>query len=269
MRPAKAGSDRNALVLGLAVSIGGFFAAFLFSLYPNIWGYLPAQLQIIQFPFRLITYCNLFLLTALLLLMRLRREWFEAVLQKRWAVGAVVGLVSLSLVSHMTKLVHVGATKTQMALVGRVMDPSFEIAPDVYKFYHHYVTPLRWQNLASQSGPIVRGAFKVGRQGSRFGEVVDLDLSLTHDSWVATTAAAFPWNKLELDGRIVPDTALRYFHEGLAVYVPTGRHRLHLTVVPDPAWLVLRRLSFAAMGLGFLALVLGRKRSWLATHFRK
>jgi hypothetical protein len=81
-----------------------------------------------------------------------------------------------------------------------------------------------------------------------FGSARPARVALQEASWVRTNIVAFPWNRIEIDGRGVPDSDIRGDNKtGIVVRVPAGNHRLVIRFVPDTLWEVLRAISLLSL----------------------
>ena len=81
-----------------------------------------------------------------------------------------------------------------------------------------------------------------------FGSAQPAPVALADTSWVRTNIIAFPWNRIEIDGRDVRDSDIRGDNKtGIVVRVPAGNHRLVVQFVPDSAWRVLRVISLLSL----------------------
>jgi hypothetical protein len=81
-----------------------------------------------------------------------------------------------------------------------------------------------------------------------FGTAEPAQVALAEASWVRTNIVVFPWNRIEVDGRDVPDSDIRGDNKtGIALRVPAGNHRLVVQFVPDTAWGVLRVISLLSL----------------------
>jgi hypothetical protein len=82
--------------------------------------------------------------------------------------------------------------------------------------------------------------------GERFGDTGALRLDEPADCWVKSDVVAFPWNRLVLDGRVLPPAQTRETPNYLAARVPAGRHSLGYAFDPPAMWRILRGVSFMA-----------------------
>jgi hypothetical protein len=248
---AKAQSAEPAgAALLLRVSLVLFGAAFLLSVVPGIGWHLPAAVGgLIQFAYRLVTYQNLAIFVALVATLALGAQpaGLPARLQKADTVAWALAL-ALSGVGLTVKLAHAAwALGPASAEAAWAADPSrLGKMPDTYYGERDYVVVDESRMLASESRARLQNVTTVDLPLSNsFGEPGAAPLDEPADRWVRTDVIAFSWNRLVLDGRVLPPAQTRDAPNRLAARVHAGRHTLGYAFDPPLAWRVLRVVSFA------------------------
>ncbi|MBI3542868.1 MAG: hypothetical protein HY075_06305 [Deltaproteobacteria bacterium] len=239
----------------LAPFLAGAAVAFpvlaFFSLSTLPWHFVPKLLQLIQFPYRLISYCNLMLLAILLAALSAGREKLARKPGERTLI-ALVAVATLMFCGFAIKLVHVGATKTSKVAVGAPSDPSEQEVYKDFAFYAHYtlfgLPELKKAEVAASKWV----ELPLGGIGPEYGFIKPVSVSVPNGGWVRTSLAAFTWNKLFVDGKEVAPPALLVHGSRYAVKLAPGEHVLSASIVPDPTWLLLRSISFVTLALGTL-----------------
>jgi hypothetical protein len=215
----------------LLLSVAVFAVALAISSSLTFDALLPMTfLRVIQFPFRLVTYQNLALLTLIVAATWLRRRPAEipgllAILIIAWATAGVA-----------MKLADAVALRDSVP-VQRITDSNFLHPLD-------YADPE-----GTQSPPDLRRIqFKPLFLNVHDGDVTPTPLDIPAQSLVATDLVCFPWNHLVIDGQPLPiESTLAYKGETEAFLVPPGHHVVGYEFDPDPAWLTLKILSKIAL----------------------
>lgn len=284
---------------GFSVAVPIFYSAIMLylSLHPKAFDSLPPVCCVVQFAYRLVSYVNLGLLLVPLLVL----HWLRSRPQPRPATGELASSVllcfvlTLSGVGVAVKLVHAEvATIPETAFVqhwakyGRtythhVGEPhwlkndadrqALVHLPLSYPHYFDYTTPHWLQPLRPSEENAVSMAFlDVEWLGGRFGECHGTWIYRGAPGYMATEIAVFPWNRVLVDGQIVPPEQLRVWKpEKLApwnaahqivVPVPAGVHLVEHRFVPDPTWRRLHRGAWLVLA-GWSCFV----GCWIAAHF--
>jgi hypothetical protein len=257
------------------------------SLWPGAFRFLPRACCMLQFPYRLVSYVNLgLLLVPLFLLYRARAGRGRLRLPLRAGAPAVLLCFVLTLAGAgvAVKLVHSHAATipetfhvAKWARYGRAYTHSvgpprlFKTAEDRERLAHlppsfctyfDYTTPHWLKELPADEEASVPVVF-LGAGG--FGQCGARTVGLARAGHVGTEVAAFPWNRLLVDGREVPAGRLRAWrparlapwNEALQVVVPVpaGVHVLEHRFVPERTWQRLHRVAWPvllawALGVG-------------------
>lgn len=260
----------------LALSLALFVGLLLLSVTPSLGQLLPTGVAgTVQFAYRLVTYQNLTLLSALVAALMLRRaaehersaaaaasepssggtarglgpaDWVPLV------IAAVLGVAALGV-----KLSHAA---TGVVPVGQIAGaPDFNDEDAMLKFPRSY---YGWGDYvvldpARQFPPATRlaRAGLVPQSGPEYGRPAPITAEVPQEVWAATTILAFPWNRVVLDGVVLSESETKTTPDYLAVRVPAGRHTIGYAFAPAPGWSALRNVSlvvFAAWGVVMLLL---------------
>jgi hypothetical protein len=212
----------------------------------------------IQFAYRAVTYQNLSLLLGVfLLLISLRGSAISyptGVLERPVFRGIAAACILLSLYGVTVKWPHIRASRTSYKDNGAYLLPgaaerqSLIAYPSQYFPFSAYATPDLFIPLtAEEAGSAVPVTFAFNSRDD-FGAAQPARVALAEDSWVRTNIIAFPWNRIEIDGRDVLDSDVRGDNKtGIALRVPAGNHILVFQFVPDAIWGVLRVISLLSL----------------------
>ena len=246
-RVRRAASDRIGLWL-MGVSWGIFLVAFLLSVCPAPWNWLPRLLRSVQYGYRLVTYQNLALLTAMagaLLAMPVESRknppagsrWTELAL---WLVATGGMAVMLS---HVLTIQRSPRPDTRR----QISHPdNYVYAPS--SFYGWAAYSILGAN-AETNQPVRTVHLFVGT-GEHFGQVSPTKFELESPTNVCLQVQPFPWNKLYLDGQPLDESRARTRPAGYAVQLAAGTHGVSYLWQPDVAWVWLDLLSKFATLLG-------------------
>lgn len=264
-------------------------ASLYFSLRPKDFDYLPRICLAVQFVYRLVTYVNLgLLLVPLFLLLWLRSRSLSSAITGELASPVLLCFVlTLAGTGVAVKLVHAQvATIPEIGYVqywakhGRTFThhvgkphwlkndtdrQALVHLPLSYPHYFDYTTPRWLRPVTPSEEPAVQMAFLgVDWQGGRFGECRATVIHRDAPGLAATEVAAFPWNRIFLDGQEVPPEQLRAWKPDklapwnganqIVVPVPAGTHSLEHRFVPDRIWLCLHRGAWLVL-LGWIGVV--------------
>ena len=237
---------------------------------PEIGWHLPAAVGgLIQFAYRLVTYQNLAIFVALVAALAIggRPAALSPRLQKADAIAWAAAL-ALSGVGLTAKLAHAAwALGPATAEATWAADSSLLARmPDTYYGERDYVVVDESRMLANEPRAQLQNVTTVALPlGDRFGEAGAVQLDEPADRWVRTDVIAFSWNRLVLDGRVLPPAETRDAPNRLAARVPAGRHTLGYAFNPPAAWRVLRVVSFATAivwATGVVILIAGMAAAW-------
>jgi hypothetical protein len=215
---------------------------------------LPTRfLSMMQFSYRLVTYADLTLfLAAILLLAALKKQQSET---ERPLVICLIGCLVLMVVGVIIKFSHVAAIAVAFVTpgVGFVDEGVFlnRLPPSYYGAEAYAVA----EGFAGASPtPPSAVVFKAGA-GADFGNVPSESVAPFQGSTVATNIEAFPWNRLYLDGVAVPvDKVHTVNGVNLSLTIPMGATSLSYKFEPDAAYTGLRVLSGTVLFLWICAL---------------
>jgi len=228
------------------------------SLSPDSYHYLPSIFEMIQFAYRAVTYQNLSLLFGVfLLLMTLPADSSVSsigVLERPVSRGIAAACILLSLYGVTVKWPHIRASRTNYRDNGAYLLPgtaereSLIAYPSQYLQFADYATPDLFIPLTAEEAVSAVPVKFTFDSKVDFGAARPAPVALAEASWVRTNIMAFPWNRIEIDGRGVPDSDIRGDNmTGIVVRVPAGNHRLVLRFVPDTLWEVLRVISLLSL----------------------
>lgn len=220
----------------LALCSAALFAGVTFcSLSKTAWIVLPKFLSIVQFSYRLVTYCDLLLLLTVLFLLAAMKD-FQAGMRTVLVVCLV--LMTGGVIVKFTHAAAIAATDTFPATSTQM--PSSFYGAAGYAVLHGFGGQL----------PVAPKAVVVLKTGTAadFGEVSSQSISLDRATTAATNVQSFPWNRLTLNGQDVPVEQTYVVPAGLlAINLPAGTSAAGYRFVPDPIYSALRMLAGLAL----------------------
>ena len=230
------------------------------SLSLDSYHYLPSIFAMIQFAYRAVTYQNLALLLGIfLLLMLLRnssREISTVVMRSRFFQLAALLCVVISAYGVAIKRNHIRAARTDRGEKTSLLIPKAEERqallglPPQYYGIADYTTPALFMPLTPEEKKASKPAPFVFDSNNDFGNSTPLKIELADAAWIRTNIHAFPWNRISMDGELVPQSDVRAYGEmGIAVHASKGVHYLTFEFKPDRTWQVLRVASLLTLML--------------------
>jgi hypothetical protein len=268
----------------LALILAGF--CFLLSVHPGRPPWLLPFFDILQFPYRLVTYINLGLLTALFAWVAMI-DWSKV--EQRplfaWRTAGLTMVLTVAIMALILKLVHAEAIRMDAAALATVWGrpARSRLFPEAESNW--YPSPVGTANRTYELPNTECGEFDfvVTREmtavpppgfdrqqwvnfpigtGTEFGITKPFDLDLPESALVVTNIQAFPWNRLEVDGasvdavNLMPVRSFNYVEsvhaEFVAVPLTAGHHLLKYDFRPPLIWLVLNLISWIGLGLWLL-----------------
>jgi hypothetical protein len=265
----------------LAMSLLLFGLTLCVSIAPQLSALFGGLFDIMQFPYRLTAYVNLAALAGAIALIGLI-DWDLA--RSRGSLGglSVVVAVALTLASSnlVQKLVHAAAvrmpssaetTRSYGRLVGipvrsggqwapaaaRLSENLTDLPGSFYGDIQYRVVRGLVQPASDDLNQVTKVSLAVESTGSLIGQTLPILVKLDRPSLVVTNVQPFPWNRLILDGAIVPAeqvfavpvvaTDERRADVLEALKLDSGKHELRYAFMPDPIWGVLYTLSWIVL----------------------
>jgi hypothetical protein len=238
----------------IAVSSLVLFIVVMYCSITRIWDSLPQFFSIVQFSYRLVTYCDLLLLFAALLLFKALKQFRAEI--KTGTIVCLVGCFAVMADGVILKFTHAAAIENPATLPGAGLSHErkslTQLPGTFYGVANYVVSNGSAGKLPLLAYPLVQ--FKPGVDRD-FGVVKGTEsISLNQPSTVATNVQSFPWNGLTLDGEDVPpDKIYSANSEVLAMNMNAGKNVVGYKFSPDPVYSGLRILSALAL-LGWIAL---------------
>jgi hypothetical protein len=225
------------------------------------FGFLAPYVQLV---YRLVSFCNLALLIALLAAGTLaaRRDRYL----RHWggtsfvlAVCLIVAAAGVGIKLSHAKAVEANGTTMAYTYGGARASLITVGSPDLARAYAtlKFFRALTGEEV--RDAPAV--AFPVGTEGSNFASVGTVQVKVSKAGWVRTNATAFPWTKVTLNGEKLAANQLGRHGHLLAVQVPPGTSTLGLAWQSDPIWSILRGYSMWTFGLAMFITAI-----WIAAN---
>jgi hypothetical protein len=236
-------------------AFAGFALVCVASLSEWFWVPIPNSLKFIQFAYRLVTYADLFLLLAVLLLLAGMRR--IAVSPDRPLIAALAVCLTLSTASVAVKLLHAHGAEEPNVLAGSEWPDTnrdaLRMMPPTFYGVNGYAVKSGAHGILADNTTLSPASFPIGIQ-QHFGEVLPVPV-LSNFGLIRTNVQIFPWNRVVWNGREIPfeETST---NQDLITIVSTkpGAGTLEYVLRPDPIWVALRFLSFWTALLWVIAL---------------
>jgi hypothetical protein len=217
------------------IAAGVLSVAFAFSVDSSLAAKVPPPLSSAQFACRLVTYCNLAILTLVLSVLVLVKR------RPRLVVSYICfGTLGVALAGLTIKYIHISAVMNHAS--------SWQTEKEVLRLPGEFYglgdfSVIRTVPELETARPILPVTFAPS-EGKQFGEVTEaVEVSVDRESALATNVVVFPWNQITVDGRVVPKAELRRRGVFFSAVVAPGRHRVKYRFVPDSIWVQFRRVS--------------------------
>jgi len=237
----------KAIIVG---SAGMLVMVFVESICPKTFDWLAGVFNVLQFPYRLVTYINL---SALVIVILLAGCMGRANLNRGQLINICVAFcVAISFSALIQKLVHASAIEGKSTQVNQSI-----WAPRPFRSVSHLnELPTTYYGLGAYT---VKEGFEKGTvsgeihyifqnfnvlEGDRFGQVEPLMVNLTAPTLVITNVQAFPWNQILINGSAqYPYSVIVVGGRG-AVLLPAGNYHLEFATHIDPVWRLFNLLSW-------------------------
>ena len=228
------------------------------SLSPASYHYLPAIAAMIQFAYRAVTYQNFALLLGIILLLiaiqRSRSPHAAGILNHPALSVVAAGCILLSAYGVVLKWPHIRASRSNVGSESSLLIPSeaerreLIDLPLVYYGVYDYTAGDRFVPLTvAEEGKVSEVNFNFDSQDN-FGAALPAEINDAETRWVRTNIQAFPWNRIEIDGREFSKSDVRVYDAvGIVLRIPAGSHRLVFRFVPDRVWEILRPVSLCTL----------------------
>jgi len=226
-----------------------FFGMILFlSTSPGLWATLPASFQVIQYPFRLITYCNFMLFISSVMFLKVLEECriLDTLnIKKILVIPLILGAMGV-LLKDKHALFYLGDGLDHAKKWNTDKTRLIELPAGFYG-YSDYTTPSLLPPLPNELNPI-NIQMPVSDE-KNFGEVQTLSFDVRHDAQVAVDVQAFPWNHILVNGSSPP--VLWTSNDGTQLIFPVtpGHYDVNYSFQPDSTWVALRNISLIVVFL--------------------
>jgi len=222
------------------------------SVSPQIWQFLPHSLCIIQFAYRLISYIDLLLLILIILLLSLLKR-FRLEFENKFKL-CLMAAVILMAQAVLVKFNHAAFTQEKRILTGT---GPFDDRSILVHLPPTFYSPLDYviQDGYAGNAPALPRLNFLAAAGPRFGQVPTVSLNGARS--FETNIQAFPWNKLVINGSLLPQTETYLSTGNTLAFGDFGRgpaNQVAYAFVPDRAYVICRYVSAAALisWIGFL-----------------
>jgi hypothetical protein len=252
-------SSNRPVLLWAAITVAAFVALGIASVWAGLWSHLPFITGIIQFSYRLVTYLDLLLLAAALLLLwilRMSGTGIEGPLKTCLAVCC-----ALALQNALIKYTRAWGIQEYKVVPGTELHADRGQLVDLPIFFYgvtnYSVVDVYGGDLSSDAVRAGYTAALTVDAGPDFGRVPEGHIDFQEPVYAITNILPFPWNHVLVNGREVPFSEMK-LARSLAIPMKAGASTVQYRLAPAPLWLALRRLSFATVliwAMGVLVIV--------------
>jgi len=254
----------------IGVSAVMLIISFTESVCPKTLDGLGGFFNILQFPYRLVTYVNL---SALVIVILLAGSIGRANVNRSQLINISLAFcIAISFSALIEKLVHGASIVQKSTKASRATWvpmplgssshlnelPSTRYTVDDYYLDKGFSTAFSLVHV-----PVIYQPFHV-LEGKRFSQVEAATVNFAAPTLVITNVQPFPWNQIEIDDVSQPISRILIAYRRETVLVPQGIHRLQFVTRIDGVWGFLNSLSWILL-LGWAALwvIFGFKEEWL------
>jgi len=255
--------DRGRVIPAAALCLGAFFATFYLSVSSQAWWFVPRSLHVVQFFYRLVSYCDLLLFILVLLLLSALNK-FRAELESTFRICLTAAVVLMTQ-AVLVKFNHAAYIQEDKIVAGTVLfgdRTALKILPASFYNPRDYVV----QNGYAGVAPALPLLSFLPATGARFGEVPSISLNGLKN--FETNILAFPWNRLVINGKLLPSAETYISANNTLAYGDFGRGAADVgyLFVPDRKYLILRSVSTVVLFIWIGVLVstaLWRRRTMI------
>lgn len=238
----------------------------LISISPPVASLFRLFAPYIQYPYRLVSHCNLALLVGVLASASLvvaqrgyRRYRFHTAL----VLAACLPVAAIGFWIKFQHAAAVGAPTLQppYALGG---DRALLVEKGRAELGVAYHIPGSLPALSEDDArEATRIRLEVAASSDNFGDLLPATFELNETKWVVTNVVVFPWGELLANGNGLDRRDLARVDNFTALRLPAGKHTLSWNWRPDSIWRWLHRISQAVFGFMLVATVLwSGARAW-------
>ena len=242
-----------------------------------LYRYIPI-LDVIQFPYRAVSYIDISVLAAVFGLIMIFKGQFGSNNTRLVIVTLCLTLSFSSLLvklSHAISIMKVATTGQECnnapvdlystsAVLNACYDlnpidrSSFIIIPRI--FYGRAGYTINYPGTRASDSPLVEIDFLVG-DGENFGLAMPKVINFSSPTWIISNISSSPWTVILVDHAPIPTSDMINIGGKLGIKVPAGKHVVDALFSPDGAFLILEKIRtvililWAAMAAGWLLFI--------------
>jgi hypothetical protein len=242
-----------------------------------LYRYIPV-LNIIQFPYRAVSYMDISVLAAVLALIMIFQGQFGS---SNTRLVVVTFCLTLSFSSLLVKLSH-ATTIMKVATTGqecnnapvdlnsniRVLRACYDLNPVDRSFFLNFprtfygegAYTIDYPGTRASDSPLVEIDFLVG-DGKNFGLALPKVINFSAPTWIITNISSSPWTVILIDHSPIPTSDMINARGKLEIKVPVGKHIIEALFSPDRVFLILEKtrsvvlILWVAMAVGWLLFI--------------
>ncbi len=243
-----------------------------------LYRYIPI-LNVIQFPYRAVSYIDISVLAAVLALIMMFKGQFRS---NNIRLVVVTLCLTLSFSSLLVKLSH-AMTIMKVATMGQecnnapvdsnsnsaLIEACYDLNPIdrssfLYlprTFYGGGAYTINYPGTRASDSPLVEIDFLVGNS-KNFGLALPKVINFSAPTWIITNISSSPWTVILVDHSPMPTSNMINIRGKLGIKVPPGKHLVEALFSPDKVFLILEKtrsvvlILWVAMGVGWLLFIL-------------
>ena len=243
-----------------------------------LYRYIPV-LDVIQYPYRAVSYIDISVLAAVLALIMIFKGQFRSNTTRLVIVTLCLTLSFSSLLvklSHAISIMKVATPGQEcnnapidLNLESAVLNACYNLNPIdrssfLYLpslFYGKAGYTIRYPGILARDSPLVEVDFPVG-EGQDFGLALPKIINFSAPTWIITNISSSPWTVILVDDSSIPTSDMITRSGGqLGIKVPAGKHVVEALFSPSRGFLILEKarsvvlILWAAMAAGWLLFI--------------
>ncbi len=242
-----------------------------------LYRYIPI-LDVIQFPYRAVSYIDISVLAAVLALIMIFKGQFQS---NNTRLVVVTLCLTLSFGSILVKLSH-ALPIMRVATMGQecnnapidfnsnsaVLNACYNLNPIDRSsflslpslFYGRAGYTIHYPGIQASDNPLVDAEFEVG-EGKNFGLALPKTINFSAPTWIITNISSSPWTVILIDHSPIPASDMITRGHKLGVKVPAGKHVVEALFSPSKGFLILEKtrsvvlILWVAIAVGWLLFI--------------
>ena len=254
-----------------------------------LYQYIPI-LNVIQFPYRAVSYMDISVLAAVLALIMIFKGQFGSSNTRLVVVTLCLTLSFSSLLaklSHAISIMKVTTTDQECNNASVDLSSNLRVSKSCLDlnpidrssfinlprtFYGGSAYTIAYAGTRASDSPLVEIDFLVD-DGKNFGLAMPKVINFSSPTWIITNISSSPWIVILVDHSPIPTSDMINYRGKLGIKVPVGKHVVEVLFSPDKVFLILEKtrsvvlILWVAIAIGWLLFIL-MQNLHLSIHVR-